>query len=215
MRSIPLLLAGFALVAPALARATCPAGATSQIPTCIAVVGSTGGVVDPAGEFTVTVHDEANNPCPDREVLVDFGAYGGFPNDVRISATQPFPGQTVVGNAVRRITDAAGVARFRILGGAHNLGNSPGIGAGGAHIIANGVLLGGITVQAFDQDLVSGVGANDLSLWLSDKFAPGAPYYGRSDYDCNGSLGANDLSIWVGFKFAGGSATSAPPPFIP
>jgi hypothetical protein len=215
MRTLSTLLVGLALVAPAVAHAACPSTANSMIPKCIAVVGSNGGVVDPGGEFLVIVRDEFNNACPDRDVFVDFGAYAGFPNDVRISGTQPFPGQFVSGNTVHRITDAAGIARFRILGGAHNLGNSPGIGAGGAVIVANGVPLGPVTVQAFDQDLIGGVSGNDLSLWLSDKFAPGPPYYGRSDYDCDGKLGGNDLSVWIGFKFAGGSATSAPPPFIP
>lgn len=216
MRTFSTLLIGLALVPPAVAHAACPGGNNSLIPRCIAVVGTIAGVVDPAGEFTVTVRDEFNNPCPDREVLVDFSAYGAFPNDIRISATQPFGGQAVIGNAVRRVTDANGVATFDILGGAHNLGDSPGIGAGGATIIANGVSLGSVTVQAFDQDLTGGITANDLSLWLSDKFGPGAPYYGRSDYDCNGSLGANDLSVWVGVKFSSaGFSTSAPPPFIP
>lgn len=213
----PLLAAAFACAAPAPALAqNCPTAAGNCTrPNCIAVVGSTAGVVDPAGEFKVTVKDIANRPCQGVLVVVDFSGYQSLPNDIRISTTQPFPGLHQVQNTVAAYTDVNGVATFRILGGANNLGNSPGRGAAGAAIYATGVSLGHVQVMAFDQDLSGGVGANDLSLWLADKFAPGGPYYGRSDYDCDGSLGANDLSVWVGFKFANGSTTSAPPPFIP
>ncbi len=192
------------------AMAGVPSPANSSKPACIAVVGTTTGVVDPAGQFTVTVKDLANNPIQNSQVVIDFSSEYAVP-DVRIGSTQPFAGLTVdcTAKTVRALTNASGVVTFRIVGGAQNSGNSPGVGAGGAKVFADGVLLGSVTVEAFDQDGVSGVGANDLSAWLGDKFATGAPYYGRSDYDCNASVGANDLSVWLAVKFAAGSSASA------
>ena len=49
------------------------------------------------------------------------------------------------------------------------------------------VLIGSPTVAAYDLDGASGVGANDLSAWLTD-FGSGQPY-GRSDFDCSGGVG--------------------------
>jgi hypothetical protein len=193
------------------ANAGVPSASNSTKPACIALIGTKSGVADPVGAFTVTVRDLANNPIANSTVVVDFSSEYSAPADCRIGNAQPAAGLTVdcTAKTVRATTNGAGVASFNIVGGAQNAGNSPGRGAGGGKLFADGVFLANVTVQAYDQDGVGGVGANDLSAWLGDKFGAGAPYYGRSDYDCNGSIGANDLSIWLGVKFAANSTSSA------
>jgi hypothetical protein len=97
-----------------------------------------------------------------------------------------------VHKTVTRISDANGGAVFTVLGG----GVGPAVSLLSAgHIFADGCLLQSPTVSAYDLDGSSGVGANDLSIWLGD-FGSGNPY-GRDDYDCSGNIGANDLSFWL------------------
>jgi len=198
------------------ANAGVPSASNSIKPSCIALVGSKSGTTDPVGQFTVTVKDLANNVIANSTVVVDFTQeYGGNPvtltPDCRIGNSQPAGTQTVdcTAHTVRSTTNVSGVATFNIIGGAQNAGNSPGRGAGGAKVFADGVLLGTVTVEAFDEDGLGGVAGNDLSAWLGDKFASGAPYFGRSDFDCNGAIGGNDLSVWLGVKFATNSTSSA------
>jgi len=78
--------------------------------------------------------------------------------------------------------------------------------AGSAKVLAKGVLLALPSVASFDLDGSGGVGAGDLSVWLSD-FGSGVPYE-RSDFDGSGTIGAADLSEWLGVFGAGGSAQS-------
>ena len=94
---------------------------------------------------------------------------------------------------------------FVVLGGSNGGGNASTL-LGGGKIFANGTLLQTPTVSAFDLDNAGGVGANDLSAWLTD-FGSGNPY-GRSDYDCSGGIGANDLSLWLG-EFGNGTSASS------
>jgi len=61
-------------------------------------------------------------------------------------------------------------------------------------------------VSTFDLDGASGVGATDLSIWLTD-FGSDA-YHQRSDFDASGGDGANDLSEWLTMFGAGGSTQS-------
>ena len=68
------------------------------------------------------------------------------------------------------------------------------------------MLIGSPSISAFDLDGGGGVGANDLSIWLTD-FGSGNAY-GRSDYDCSGDVGANDLSSWLTVFGSAGSAES-------
>jgi hypothetical protein len=95
---------------------------------------------------------------------------------------------------VTKHTAADGSAHFTILGGSNGGGNAVTL-LGGGRIFANGTLIASPTVSAFDLDGGSGVGANDLSCWLTD-FGSGQPF-GRADYDCSGGVGANDLSFWL------------------
>ena len=105
----------------------------------------------------------------------------------------------------RKFTDVTGSVTFTVLGGSNGAGNATTL-LGGGRIYANGTLIASPTVAAYDLDGSSGVGANDLSAWLTD-FGLGQPY-GRSDFDCSGGVGANDLSFWLTEFGAGTSAAS-------
>lgn len=209
------LLTVCGLLFAAAAMAGVPSPGNSTKPACIKLVGTLSGVVDPLGQFQVTVKDLAGTAIANSQVVVDFTTEYAVP-DCRIGNVQPFAGVTVdcVARTVRSLTNGSGVATFRITGAAQNAGESPGVGAGGAKVYADGVLLGTVTVLAYDQDGAGGVGANDLAAWIGDILgnpAPPGPYVGRSDYDCSGGLGANDLSEWLTLKFLGGSFTSGAP----
>ena len=104
-----------------------------------------------------------------------------------------FPVDAVNGR-VTKVAGADGNATFTILGHSNGPGNASTL-LGGGRIFANGTLIQSPTVSAFDLDGASGMGAGDLSAWLTD-FGTGQPF-GRSDYDCSGTLGAGDLSRWL------------------
>jgi hypothetical protein len=193
--SIRVCRIAFAFVAlalvPAAAQATFPPFWNSTVPACISLVGSDGAAGSAVGTFDVIVRDLANNPQPGIHVTVDLSVAP----DLRLCAFQPAPGVFVdcpAGKATV-VTDANGLARFTLLGG--STGGTGSTLLNGGRIYADGTLLASPTVSAYDLDGASGVGANDLSLWLTD-FGTGNPY-GRSDYDCSGGLGANDLSFWL------------------
>jgi len=181
------------LVAPAIASASPPSPANSTSPSCIPLVGSYGVVPSTGvGQFTVVYRDLANDPIAGAIVVIDLS---GAP-DLHICADQLDPGATVdcIHKTVSKLTAADGSVRFTMLGGSNGAGNASTLLNGGK-IFANGTLIGTPTVSAYDLDGQAGVGANDLSAWLTD-FGSGAPY-GRSDYDCSGGIGANDLAFWL------------------
>jgi len=203
VRKATLLTAAGLLVASA-AMAGVPSATNSTTPTCVTLVGSLSGVPDsPAGQFTVIVRDLANNPLNGASVVVDFSGC----LDIAICDDQLDANALVNCGAktTRKFTDALGSVSFTILGGSNGAGNASTL-LGGGKIFANGTLIQTPTVAAYDLDGSSGVGANDLSAWLTD-FGSGQPY-GRSDYDCSGGIGANDLSFWLTEFGAGTSASS-------
>jgi len=198
------LLTLFGVLAASAAMAGVPSSANSTKPTFIRLTGSKTGVADPVGQFTVTVRDLANNLIANSVVVVDFSSCVR----IRVASSQPFAGLTV-DNALRTVrasTNGSGVATFRIVGGSCNAGNQSGSGAGCSRIYADGVLLGPVTVAAYDQDGVGGVTLSDLSAWGGD-FLSGT-YYGRSDYDGNGIVNLSDLSNWGGVFLAANSSAS-------
>jgi hypothetical protein len=178
-------------LAPGGAGASLPPYYNTTVPACISLVGSDGTTAGSIGTFQVVVRDLANNPMPGREVRVDLT---NAP-DLRLCAQQLAPGVTVdcpMGTA-RGTTDENGRVQFTLLGG--GLAMTTGTLTNGGRIYVDGTLVGSPTVSAYDLDGQGGVGANDISLWLSD-FASGQPY-GRSDYDCSGDVGANDFSFML------------------
>ena len=203
VRKAALLTAAGLMIASA-AMAGVPSPGNSTTPACITLVGNTAGVPDAAaGAFTVTVRDLANNPLNGASVVVDLSGT----TDLRICNDQLDAGALVncAAKTTRKFTNALGQVTFTVLGGSNGAGNATTL-IGGGKIYANGVLIASPTAAAYDLDGASGIGANDLSAWLTD-FGSGSPF-GRSDFDCSSGIGANDLSFWLTEFGAGTSSAS-------
>lgn len=185
-------------LAPTASRAETPSPGNSIAPACITLVGSDGANASALGTFTVVHRDLANNPIAGAQIVVDLS---NAP-DLRLCGQQLAPGIVMdcPNGRATAVTDGNGMATFTLLGGSIGGGGITLLNGGRIH--ADGVLIRSPTVSAYDLDGQGGVGANDLSLWLSD-FATGQTF-GRSDYDCSGGVGANDLSVWL---MAFGSST--------
>lgn len=181
----------------------CSSPANSTVPACITLVGHDAtGAPDPRGLFTVTVRDLANNPTANALVRIDVTPAA----DLTFCGTQQ-AGLVVSTSAtamfVEGRTNLLGQFTVSLMGGSNGMGNrTPSLNLG--KIYADGVLIGSPTVSVLDLDGTSGVGINDLAVWLAD-FSSAQPF-GRSDYDCNGGVGINDLSVWLA---AYGSSASA------
>ena len=196
------LFAACGVLAASAAFANVPSPGNSTVPGCVTLVGSSVGVPDSlAGKFCVTVRDLANNPLNGSSVAIDISGRA----DLRFCDDQLNANyiQNCAAGTVRAFTDATGVACFTLLGSSQGAAVTLG---GGGKIFADGVLIGTPGVSTFDLDGGGGVGANDLSIWLTD-FGSGNAY-GRSDYDCSGDVGANDLSSWLTVFGSAGSAES-------
>ncbi len=203
---VALLSIALFCVPAALARpADLPEPGNATIPTHVLLVGCSGGVADPAGEFTVVNRDLANNPIPNSNITCDFS--GCF--DLRIAAVQPFPGLRVdcATRTVSALTDATGTARFRIVGGANNPGGAPGAGFNAMRVCVDGILFAYVNAAAVDQNSFNGVDANDLAAFVTDVLNGLA--VGRSDYDGSGAVGPNDLAVWIKFFMGAGSVQGA------
>ena len=186
-----------------IAGASPPSPANSTVPGCITLVGTAAGVPAPEGQFQVVVKDLANNPLVGAVVSIDLLSCP----DLHLCADQLDPTAVVdcANKRVNKVTDGSGSVFFTVLGGSNGAGNALTLLNGG-RIYENGTLLGSPTVSTFDLDGQGGVGANDLSAWLTD-FGSGQNL-GRSDYDCNNCLGANDLSLWL-TVYGSGTMTSS------
>lgn len=196
-----ILLTALLLASPSPAPASPPSAANDTTPNCISLVGTYGSTPAPAGEFTVICRDLANNPMAGAVVVIDLSAC----SELFICADQLDPLATVdcAHKTVSKLTGADGSVHFNVLGGSHGAGSAVTFLSGG-RIYKNGTLIQAPTVSAYDLDGSAGLGANDLSAWLTD-FGSGQPY-GRSDFDCSGNVGANDLALWLS---AFGSGTMA------
>lgn len=194
------LFASLLLVLAPAVRAQVPPAPTSTLPAFIRVVGSNAGVPDTiSGKFSVTIRDFANNPVPNSFVTVDLSACP----DIRMASDQLNPNYTVdcASRTVGGYTNAAGIATFTLLGSSWAAGSYSGLNCARAYV--DGVLLGNVTVAAFDLDGAGGISIADLSLWLGD--IGSMSYRARSDYDASGSLNVGDLSAWLGALGRGGS----------
>jgi hypothetical protein len=159
----------------------------------VSLVGSSGGAPALAfGQFTMVIRDIHGIAIPGAMVVVDIKNC----LDLALCSDQ-HDANVTVDCALGRVSKAAGAdgsVSFTLLGHSNGSGNASTL-LGGGRIYANGTLIQSPTVSAFDLDGGAGVGANDLSAWLTD-FGTGQPF-GRSDYDCSGTVGANDLSMWL------------------
>jgi hypothetical protein len=217
MRHLVLALAIFAsaLHASQTAAQPCADPAHSSVPPGIILVGTNAGAVDTSFPFTVHVADVQGRPVAGTPVSIVFNPSGSSLTnpDVGVCIVQSEAGLSFdcITDVATKATNASGNVTFYIVGGSKNTGNcTPGGGMKDIAVVACGVQLGLANCAILDQDGVSGVSANDLSLWLADFFCQqhGQPYVARSDYDFSGMIGANDLSIWLGAKFGGQSISS-------
>jgi len=101
-------------------------------------------------------------------------------------------------------TDINGSVRMAAVGGGDPAGPH---GAGVcAAVFAGGSRMGDVRVAYLDLDGSSGMGANDVSIWLSD-FGTGEAI-GRSDFNGDLALTADDLSVWFGIWGLGNQSQS-------
>jgi len=196
------------VLAASSAMAAVPSPADSDVPCGLNLVGSTSGVADSRGEFTITVRDLAHNPIAGSSVVIDFNACSV---DIRVCSVQPVAGVTAdcsgaVGE-INAVTDGAGTVVLRIVGGARNIASgSPASPFKCATVYADGVNLGNINVGAYDENGAGGVNPADISVWLPDSFD--ADYVGRSDFNCTNTVNPADLSLLLGVSLGGGSFAS-------
>jgi hypothetical protein len=203
-----MLLACTGVLAASSAMAAVPSPADSDVPCGFNLVGTTGGVADPRGQFTIIVRDLAQNPIPGSSVVIDFNA---CTPDIRVCSVQPAGGVTAdcsgaVGE-INVVTDGAGTVVLRIVGGANNIASgTPAAGFKCATVYADGVNLGTVNVGAYDENGGTGVNPADVSVWLPDSFD--GDFEGRSDFNCTNSINPADLSLLLGASLGGQSFNS-------
>ena len=183
--------------------------ANSTIPHHVVLVAIDQGVPDAAtGEFVIVARDLNNTPDPGKLIEVRFQNCSG----ARVAADQRQAGvaSRCVTHGITSVTGADGSVHMIAVGGGDRTAPH---GAGPcASIYSGGVLLGIVPVSYLDQDGSEGLGAGDLSGWLSD-WVTGDPI-GRSDYDGDGTLGPMDLSLWL-TAWSSGKQTSSAGPYCP
>ena len=214
------LLSVCGLLGASAAIAGVPSATNSIIGTGIQLVGTAGGVADVKGQKLITVKDAIGNTVQNSTVTISFSASTAA--DIRLCSTQPQPGVGVsCGNKeVVALTDASGIATFRVVGYALNPGTGvfgapgAGYGVGGATVKADGVTLGTLTVGAPDENGSGGIGVVDLALFLNDRFSISAPanFRGRSDFNGTNSVDVVDLAVFLNIRFGGGSTVSCASP---
>jgi hypothetical protein len=210
-----LLLAGS--TAPAWSGVPDPTN--SIVPGFIDVVGTDGGVPDPAGTFTVTVRDFANNPCAGAVVTLRFGDC----TDLRLANVQA-PGATLScdGATLAVTADDSGAATFTVVGAGTTdfctmpspPGIPPGPGLGCVRVCADGIELGTTTAVQVDFDgAAAGDGVNVIDMEILKRavaaISLGAAYKGRYDLSHDGTVNAMDLSHLVSRYLRPGIATGS------
>jgi hypothetical protein len=180
-----------------------PSPEHSTVPRGIVLVGhDANGQADPFGAFQVVVRNLNDRPIAYDQVEINFTLCP----DLRTAAALPGYGIVCSEHIVVGLTDAMGVARFNIAGGAINIGAAPGPMAASCRIYCEHVLLRTVIASAVDQNGFNGAELNDFSALLADLFSG---YHARSDLDADGTLSANDVSVWLGAFFKGGSIAGA------
>jgi hypothetical protein len=204
-----LLLAVCGLLSAGAAVAHVPDPANSDCPaTCIKVVGHDGTVGDPLGQYCVTIRDFNNVPIENSSVVVDFSNC-----DIQLCVDQKDPDVIVdcISQTVRKLTDANGVACFRVVGKRRNVDCTPKPNPC-TEIFADGVFICAVYSPVFDLINEAGVGmsGNDLSTFLHLFFDCGV-YLTAIDYNCNATTDGDDLSQFLAAFFGGGSGLACDP----
>ena len=199
-----------------------PDAGNSSMPSGLQLVGSAGGIVDPAGKAMMTIRDAAGIPVPiGTPVTIDFFNCTINPNnDLHVCMNQTFPGVSLVGACPANpvfgaITGPFGVVEFRLLGHATaGPGNTPGVTAGCAVVRAGvpPVIMTVLRVGAYNLDGVGGVTAADQALFLATFFSSPAGYRTRADYNGDGLCNSADFSKFLSVEFSGASAVKCAPP---
>jgi hypothetical protein len=197
------------VLATGAATAGPPDPANSECPgPCIMIVGHNGVVGDPAGEYCVTVRDFNNVPVVNTPVVIDFSNC-----DVDLCADQMDSDVHVDCGlqTLRRQTDAAGRACFRVIGKTR-----PGLGCTGApnpcvEVFWDTGFLCALYPPTFDlvNEPGTGVSGNDLSEFLH-QFLDCGVYLTRIDYNGNKEIDGDDLAQFLRVFFAGGSVRNCP-----
>lgn len=207
---VTVVLASVCSLAHALCPHQCPEPGTwvpwygnSTVPSLIRVAGfGADGVLDPLSEVTIVVRDLANNPLAGALVSFDFS--GCAPATICAVSSSTCHELDVPNQRVHTVTDANGVVTLRFAGTANNPGGAPALGDELVELFVCGTLLASRPAVFFDMNGGDGVGAGDLSAWLTDFNM--ISIWLRGDYDGNGALGANDLSLWLTAAGTGRSA---------
>ena len=192
------------LITPRARASGIPSAGNSTVPAVIRLGGPNGGEPDAvAGPFTIVARDLANNPMNALPIVIDLS---NCP-DLVLCSEQMDPNAVTncAAKTIQKTTNVQGQVTFTVLGSSTGAGHGASL-AGSARVLGHGVLMAEPSVASFDLDGSIGVGAADLSAWLSD-FGTGQPYE-RSDYDGDGHVGASDLSEWLTVFGAGGSTQS-------
>lgn len=208
-RALVAAVLALACCGPATARASSgglPSAGNSTIPRDILLVGR--GPVAPdtvTGGFEIVVRDLANNPIGYATVILDFATAGDF----RFASDQMDPAVHVRcdQHTMYRIADAAGVARFTIVGGGQNPPRLPG-SANVVGISIDGSPLATTRCRSFDMNGTDGVTLIDFQIWGRDFFGDLHPT--RSDFNADGKVTLLDASLWGRAFFEGASTYSAP-----
>src|SRR5262245_11631719 len=153
------LLTVLGLMAVSAASAGVPNAANSSRPNAVVLVTKDPALplAAPAGLATFTIRDAANNPVPNSVIVINAAGCPG--TEIRLSSNQPHAGVFVncAAKTVSAVTNASGVATFRLLG---RIGTHPGFAAGKAtlcgSVAADGVALGAINVAVADQNGAGG-----------------------------------------------------------
>ena len=179
-------------------------------PCGVALVGSTGGVVDPHGEVTLKIGvGPLCTPLPDAEVMLDFSLCTPDIRVCRVQSGWPGPAGCPM---LAGFTDGTGEITFRLMGGANNTsGAAPGYDgaacSGGCLVVrVNGAVARRLSVAAYDQNGNGGVNPADISVWLTDTFSN--HYFARSDFDFNDAVSPADLSLLLDVSLDATSAQS-------
>jgi hypothetical protein len=168
-----LLAVAITLMSTSPARSAVPSPANSTHDPCF--------VACPLGDITyhVIVRDLANNPVAGSNVVLDFSQCGF------VHCQNPGPG-IIANDAAHTMSttaNAAGVASFPLKMG----GCCPAV-----RILADGVVLAGVSMSSPDQDANLTVNGTDASILTG---LMSMPYSVCGDLNCDGIVNVNDLAV--------------------